>query len=142
MNDKFKNLPEMKFLWQDCKRWLGLPLSFTKYYLSEDRLFLERGFLNTKSDEVLLYRVRDLSLRISLGQKILGVGTICVSSTDQTIPHLDLINIKYPREVKELIHQQVEKAKEKRRMHSMEIMESGGTDITAADHAGMEEFDE
>ena len=142
MKPIFKNLPEAKILWSDCKRWLGLPLTFTKYMLSEDRLFLERGFLNTKSDEVLLYRVRDLSLRISLGQKILGVGTICVSSSDKTIPHLDLINIKYPREVKELIHQQVEKAKNARRMRTMEVMESGDVDITDADHEGMEEFDE
>ena len=124
----FKNLPEMKYLWSDRKRWLGLPLTFTKYRLSEDRIFLEKGFLSTKSDEVLLYRVRDLSMKITLGQRILGVGTICVTSTDQTIPHLDLKNVKYPRQVKELIHQTVEKAKERRNLKPMEIMNGEGPD--------------
>ena len=124
----FKNLPVTEYLWSDRKRWLGLPVTFTKYKLSDDRIFLETGLLNTKSDEVLLYRVRDLSLNITLGQRILGVGTVCVVSTDQTVPHLDLKNIKYPRQVKELIHQTVEQAKERRNMKSMELMSDDGPD--------------
>ena len=141
MKSNFSNLPVTEYLWTDRKRWLGLPLSFTVYKLSEDRLFVERGLFNTRSDEVLLYRVRDLSLRISFGQRILGVGTVCVVSSDKTVPHLDLQNIKFPREVKELIHQQVEKAKERRRMHSMEIMDNGEYDTEDVEHEGMEEFD-
>ena len=142
MNDNFKNLPTMEYLWEDRKRWLGLPLSFTRYRLTEDRLFLEKGLFNVKCDEVLLYRVRDLSMRISFGQRILGVGTLCVLSSDKTLPHLDLENIKYPREVKELIHRQVEIAKEKRRLHSMEVMESGEYEMTGNEHDDMEEFED
>ena len=127
----FRNLPVTEYLWSDRKRWLGMPLSFTKYKLSEDRIFLEKGLLNTKSDEVLLYRVRDLSMNITLGQRILGVGTICVMSSDQSMPHLDLKNIKYPRQVKELIHQTVEKAKERRNLRPMEIMNGEGADHDA-----------
>ena len=126
----FKNLPVTEFLWNDRKRWLGLPVTFTKYKLSDDRIFLEKGLLNTKSDEVLLYRVRDLSMNITLGQRILGVGTINVISSDKTIPLLTLKNVKYPRQVKELIHQTVEKAKERRNMKPMEIMSDSGDDLT------------
>ena len=117
---------DIEYQWKDRKRHLGLPLSFTRYMLSEDRLFCETGLLNLKADEVLLYRVQDLVLTISLGQRIFGVGTVCVHSSDKSIPHLDLKNVKNPREVKELIHQNVEAAKEKRRMRSMEIMGGGG----------------
>jgi uncharacterized membrane protein YdbT with pleckstrin-like domain len=116
----------IKYLWEDRKRRLGMPLSFTKYRLSEDRLFCEKGLLNIKEDEVLLYRVRDLQLNMNLWQRIFGVGTICVVSSDKSVPHLDLANIKNPREVKELIHQNVEAAKDKRRMRTMEVM--GGMD--------------
>lgn len=116
----------IEYLWKDRKRHLGMPLSFTRYRLSEDRLFCETGFLNIKADEVLLYRVRDLELTISLGQRIFGVGTVCVHSSDQSIPHLDLKNVKHPREVKELIHQKVEKAKNDRRLRSMEVMSNAG----------------
>ena len=88
------------YLWKDRKRILGLPITFTRYRLSEDRIFRETGLLNLKEEEVLLYRVRDLELKRSLFQRIFGVGTVCVHSSDKTTPHLDLLNIKNPREVK------------------------------------------
>ncbi|MCI9300572.1 MAG: PH domain-containing protein [Oscillibacter sp.] len=122
-------MESIDYLWKDRKRFLGMPLSFTRYRLSEDRLFCETGFLNVKSDEVLLYRVRDLRLTMSLGQRIFGVGTVCVVSSDKSIPHLDLKNVKAPRTVKELIHQNVEAAKDKRRMRATELL--GGEDDPA-----------
>ena len=131
----------MEYRWKDRKRRLGLPLSFTRYMLSEDRLFCEKGLLNLKADEVLLYRVQDLELTISLGQRIFGVGTVCVHSSDKSSPHLDLKNVKHPREVKELIHQSVEAAKDKRRMRSMEIMggSGGGEDFLDEDGDGVDD---
>ena len=129
-------LKKIEYTWKDRKRILGMPITFTRYRLSEDRLFCEKGFLNIKQDEVLLYRVRDLQLNLSLGQRIFGVGTICVVSSDKSVPHLDLISVKNPREVKEMIHQKVEEAKDKRRMRTMEIM--GAED---ADHMTDDELD-
>ena len=126
----------IQYVWKDRKRILGMPITFTRYRLSEDRLFCEKGFLNIKQDEVLLYRVRDLQLNMSLGQRIFGVGSICVVSSDKSVPHLDLVSVKNPREVKERIHQSVEAAKDKRRMRTMEIM--GAED---ADHLSDEELD-
>ena len=113
------------YVWNDRKRYFGLPLSFTKFALGEDRLFLEKGLFNINADEVLLYRVRDLELNISLGQRIFGVGPVRVHSSDHSIPLLELTNIKNPREVKEMIHKAVEEAKDKRRMRTMEIMGGG-----------------
>ena len=136
----FKNLPVTEYLWEDRKRWLGLPWTFTKYRLSEDRLFCETGLLNTKGEEILLYRIRDISVNISLGQRMFGVGTVCVVSSDKTAPHLDIKNVKHPREVKELIHQHVEEAKERRRMHSMEIM--GGDGDFDPDDTDLDDFHE
>lgn len=118
----------MEFLWKDRKRHLGLPLSFTKYSLSEDRIFRETGVLNLKEEEVLLYRVSDISLSRSLGQRIFGVGTICLQSSDKTCPHLDIINVKQPKETKELIFRQVEAAKDRRRMRPTELLDGGDGD--------------
>ena len=119
------------YTWKDRKRVLGLPITFTRYRLSEDRLFCEKGFFNITQDEVLLYRVRDLQLNLKLTQRIFGVGTVCVISSDKSVPHLDLVNVRRPREVKEMIHRSVEEAKDKRRMRTMEIMggEEGEVDV-------------
>ena len=116
------------YLWHDRRRRLGMPLSFTRYGLSEDRLFLEKGLLSTNFDEILLYRVRDISLKISLFQRLFGVGTITVQSSDKSLPTLELKNIKRPREVKELLHQTVEELKIARRMRVGEVISDGEHD--------------
>ena len=112
-------------IWKDRKRFLGLPLSFTRYSLSEDRLFLSIGFLNIKDEEVLLYRVRDINTSRSLWQRIFGVGTVTVLSSDKSQPTFVLENVKDPMAVKELIHEQVEAMKIRRRVRVGEIMSSG-----------------
>ena len=112
----------MNYLWKDRKRYFGLPLSFTRYKLSEDRLFLSVGFLNIKDDEVLLYRVRDIDTNRNLWQRLFGVGTITIMSSDKTMPTLELKNVKDPVFVKELIHKQVEEMKIRRRVRFGEIM--------------------
>ena len=111
-----------QYIWRDRKRFLGMPLSFTRYALSEDRLFLSVGFLSIKDEEVLLYRVRDISSSRSLGQRLFGVGTVTVVSSDKTMPSLVLKNIKDPRRIKELLHNQVEEMKIRRRMRVGEVM--------------------
>ena len=111
----------LNYLWNDRKRILGMPITFTRYSMTDDRLFLECGFLNIKTEEVLLYRIRDISLERKLGQRIFGVGSVRVISSDKTAPELLIKNIKHPVEVKELIHRQVEEAKLKRRMHFSEL---------------------
>ncbi len=113
---------KIDYFWQDRKRYLGLPLSFTRYAMSEDRLFTSVGFLNIKDDEILLYRVRDIDTARSLWQRLFGVGTVTIMSSDKTMPTMVLKNIKNPVEVKELIHSQVEEVKLKRRVRVGEII--------------------
>lgn len=118
-------MQQPRVLWKDRKRILGMPISFTKYSMSEDRLFLETGLLSTKEEELILYRVRDITLKRSLGQKIFGVGSVMIHSSDQTTPELELKNIKNPREVKELLYRQVEETKLARRVRIGELVDDG-----------------
>ena len=128
----------MEYIWKDRKRYFGLPLSFTRYAMSEDRLFLSVGFLNIKDEEVLLYRIRDINTSRSLWQRLFGVGTISVVSSDKTLPTLTLQNVKKPLEVKELLHRQVEDMKIRRRVHLGEIMSSGCEHDAADDDSDLD----
>ena len=130
----------MNIVWSDKKRHLGLPISFTKYSLSDDRLFRETGCFNLQEEEVLLYRVSDISLTRSFGQRLFGVGTVCIQSSDKTCPHLDLVNVKDPKGVKELVFEKVEAAKLARRMRTTEILDDG-EDLLDDDHDGIEDDD-
>ena len=133
-------MEKIQYLWKDRKRYFVLPLVFTRYRLSEDRIFVEKGFLNIHVEEVLLYRVRDLELQLKLTQRIFGVGTVCVHSSDKTAPDLYLLNVKHPREVKELIFRQVEQEKDQRRMRTMEMV--GAQDDEEPQDAVQEELEQ
>ena len=131
----------MEYLWKDRKPHLGLPLSFTRYALSEDRLFLSVGFFSIKDEEILLYRIRDISTSRSLWQRIFGVGTITVVSSDKTAPTLLLKNVKNPLDVKELLHRQVEEVKIRRRIRVGEIMTDVPEDLPEESDAQWQDDD-
>lgn len=128
----------LEYLWKDRKRFLGMPLSFTRYALTDDRLFLSVGFFSVKDEEILLYRIRDISTKRTLWQKLLGVGTVTVVSSDKTMPTLEIKNIKDPIFFKELLHKQVEEMKIQRRVRLGEIM----TDDDGCDCDCDEDIDE
>lgn len=119
----------LNYIWQDRKRHFRLPLSFTRYSMTEDRLYLKTGFLNLKEEEILLYRVQDITLKRSLAQRIFGVGTVCVRSSDLSVPHLDLVNILNSKAVKDMISDKVEEAKDRRRMRPTELIDSDNADL-------------
>ena len=113
-----------KELWSDCKRvvFFGLSLSFTKYRLTTNRLFVNTGFLTQREDEVRLYRITDVSLSRTLMQRDFGLSTIHCNSSDKTLGNFDIINIKDGEEVKEILSQSVERERIARRVSTRENM--------------------
>ncbi len=112
-------------LWHDRKRYLGLPLSFTKYSLTKDKLNVKIGLLNTTSNDILLYRVLDVDVKRSLGQKIFGVGTVTVHASDRTSPSLSLVNIRHSETVADYLQKLVEEARDARNITGREMFGVG-----------------
>ncbi len=112
-----------EYIWQDRKRTIfGLPLSFTKYFLTEEKLIVKTGFLSTKEEEVRLYRILDVTLKKGLFQRIVRVGTIHCCSADKTTPEFDIKSVKSPDWVKEKLSDMVESERAKKRVSSREYM--------------------
>ncbi len=123
-------------VWKDRKRIIfGLPWTFTKYGLSEDRIFVETGLLNLQENEVRLYRIMDVSLERKLWQRLFGLGTITCFSSDKSMGTFQIKNIKKPSEVKELISSYVEEERSRKRVTSKEFInddvfdDDGGDDM-------------
>ena len=88
------------YIWTDKKRTLfGLPLSFTRYFLTETKFITRKGFLNVEEDELELYRVTDKKLVLPLGQRIFKCGTIIMNVRDVDTPVKEVKSVKAPREV-------------------------------------------
>jgi hypothetical protein len=108
-------------LWKDRKRYLGMPLSFTRYRVDANRLYTQIGFFRTATDEILLYRILDIKLTRTLGQKLLGVGTITLYTADQSENQLLLKNIKKPEKVRRFLSNMVENERNRRRIAGREL---------------------
>jgi len=101
-------------VWQDKKRPIfGLPLSFTKYILTEEKLIINIGLISKTEEEIRLYRMTDFSVNQSLFQRIFGVGNIKVSSSDEMQGNFTIYEIKKPYEVKDKLSDMVEKERQK-----------------------------
>lgn len=110
-------------LWKDRKRTLfGLPWSFTKYKLTEEKLIIQTGFFNIKQEEVRLYRIMDVTLSRKIGQRIWGLGTIHCCSADKSTPEFDIKNIKKSEKIKDILSDQIEDQRNKKRVSSREFM--------------------
>ena len=113
----------MDLIWKDKKRTLfGLPLSFTTYEMDEERLFVRTGLFTQTEDEVRLYRILDITLTRTLGQRLFGLGTIHCCSSDSTLKEFDIKSVKNPRDVKDLLSRKVEEQREKKRIYQREIL--------------------
>lgn len=115
-----------EYVWSDRKRtFLGLPWSFTVYKLTEEKLLIETGFFSKKEEEIRLYRIMDLTLRRTFGQRLIGVGTIHCCTADKSTPEFDILSVKKPKEVKNLISDLVEKQRDAKRITAREFMDDG-----------------
>ena len=108
-------------LWKDKKRICGLPVSFTRYEVSNERFITRIGFFRTEVNEILLYRILDIKLVRTLGQKIFGVGTITLFSADQSHKTIELRNIKKPEAVRKFLSKIVEQERMQKGVTGREI---------------------
>ncbi len=112
-----------EYIWTDRKRTIfGLPLSFTVYKLTGEKLLIETGFLSKKQEEIRLYRILDLTLNRPFGQRIFGLGTIHCCTGDKSTPEFDILKVKKSEYIKNLLSDMVEKQRDEKRIAAREFM--------------------
>ena len=105
---------EKEIHWADRKRILGMPISFTRYSMDDERLYVKTGLLRTELNEILLYRILDVKSTQTLWQRIFGVGTLTLFSVDQSCPRLLLKSIKNPEKLHRYLSDFIEKTRQSR----------------------------
>ena len=123
----------MKFV--ERKRWvfLGLPFTFTVYTVKEDMITVQKGFLNRTENDCYMYKVQDVELQRSLGERIFGLGTLKCYTGDTTDPELYLTHIRNSKEIKDFILEVSETARQKRRTLNMLDIGADGADVDPGD---------
>jgi len=62
-----------------------------KYEITPERLIVRRGIIFKSIDEIELYRIKDVRMDFSLLNQWAGIGTICLTSSDETTRTGDLV---------------------------------------------------
>lgn len=101
-----------KILWEGKPFNYGFP-SFTTYKITDTRLIVERGILTKKREEIRLFRIRDISLKRNLWERILRMGDITLQTTDATTPTYKLRNLKGSVDVSDILGEAMENSRMK-----------------------------
>ena len=116
-------------VWKDRKRIIfGLPWTFTRYSLTEEKLIIDTGFFSRKEEEIRLYRILDISLRRPLHQRIWGLGTVHLNTADKSSNEIDILRIKRARQFKGMLSDMVERERDEKRIAAREFMGYGEID--------------
>lgn len=120
--EKIKKNYGEDLLWTGKKCICGLPISFTRYILTSTVLYTRTGFLNVKEDEIELYKIVDKVMMFPLGQRIVGCGTVKLTSKDSDTPEKLLKSVKKPREVKRILDEAVKVQRDKYMIRGRDMM--------------------
>jgi hypothetical protein len=86
---------DSRVVWTDKPHnFFGLPINFTRYLLTSEKLIIRRGLLNIKDDEIMLFRVLDKKVNRPLFQRIFHCGTVIIYAKDVTTPEIMLKQVK------------------------------------------------
>lgn len=122
--DKYGN--DCVELWHDRKRWCGLPLSFTRYSIVKKpgkwvKLIVDKGLFTSQIEEVNVFRIDDTSIFESFTNKFWGTGTLKVYCKDASDDYVNLIRIKNPSKVRNLINELIEDDRKSRNVQYGEM---------------------
>ncbi|MEA3065353.1 MAG: hypothetical protein QOJ27_1805 [Sphingomonadales bacterium] len=94
-----------------------------RFDICTDRLIVRRGIFVKSLDEIELYRVKDIRLDFSLVNQMAGIGTITVTSSDETTRRapLALHYVERAAARRETLRDLVDKARQKRRVREIDM---------------------
>ena len=124
---------ELKY--SERSRWLlfGLPWTFTKYEIRENDFTIVKGFFTVRENDCYMYKISDVEVTSTLLQRMAGLSTIVLFTSDVTDRTIVMKNIKHGKEIKDFLLQASEAARLRRRTVSMQNIGFGAFDIHDVD---------
>ncbi|MGA0172810.1 MAG: PH domain-containing protein [Phycisphaerales bacterium] len=101
--------------------WKWLVLKLVRYELTQERIRVRSGVFTRHLEEIEIYRVKDTELSIPLWQRLVGIGTLRVISSDHTNPNLPLRGIADPESVRERIRAACEAVRRARGVRELDV---------------------
>ncbi|MDQ0838762.1 PH domain-containing protein [Sphingomonas faeni] len=102
----------------------------TSYEITDQRLIIKRGILFKTTDEIELYRIKDVRLGYSLLNQMTDIGTIILTSSDRTTAggEFTLRDIPMARDRREGLRKLVDRARQRRGVRELDVEDAYALD--------------
>ncbi len=98
-----------------------LDTRFTDYTLTTERLIIKTGVLTRTTDEIELYRIKDIRLIEPFLQRLVGLSVIEITSSDRTNPTISLAGIKNGDLLRNTMRNQVERIRTNKNVREVDF---------------------
>lgn len=106
--------------------WRYLLVRTRTYELTSQRIRVTYGVINQTIDEIELYRVKDTQMFRTWWMRLTGLASITLETSDRTMPNLEIPAVRGGVELRELLRQQVELTRDRKRVREMDFDDTGG----------------
>ena len=104
-----------QFIEKKRTAFLGLPIFFTTYTVTEEFLTVKEGLLKITENDCYLYKIQDVTLTKTLMERLFKLSTITCHTGDTTNPIIKLEHIKNGDMIKDFILRTSDEMRLKRR---------------------------
>jgi uncharacterized membrane protein YdbT with pleckstrin-like domain len=108
-------------------RWLDVKT--TRFTLTSQRFRAQSGILSKRFDDLELYRVKDSTLTQPFIQRLVGLGTVTLMTSDASTPTVVLPAIADPLKVHDTIRREVERVRRERGVRELDVHDDDGSAI-------------
>ncbi len=109
--------------------WKYLLVRTKIYELTDQRIRVTSGVINQTIDEIELYRVKDTQMFRPWWMRLTGLASIQLETSDRSIPNLLIPAVSGGAALREILRQQVELNRDRKRVREMDFEDVGGDDL-------------
>jgi len=103
--------------------WKWVQNMAAKFEVTPERLIVRKGIIFKSIDEIELYRIKDVRMDFSLLNQWAGIGTVCLTSSDETtrIGELVMRHIEKAQPRREELRRLVDAARQRRGVREIDM---------------------
>lgn len=101
--------------------WKWLELKCRVYEVTSERIRVSRGIFTRRTDELELYRVKDLTLIEPFFFRLFALGSVIITTNDASTPMLTIHAVKGVKELREELRRAVEACRDKKGVRLAEL---------------------
>lgn len=109
--------------------WKFLVVRTRVYELTSQRVRISSGVINQTIDEIELYRVKDTQMFRTWWMRLTGLASIQLETSDRSTPKLLIPAVHGGEKLRELLREQVELTRDRKRVREMDFDDAGGDDL-------------